>query len=226
MKPYDRSMISAWPAALLSLMAVAAQASSPPALRIEIVFDGGLTVPRRVEASAMGEVQRIWAPYGVHIVRAERCDPIDRAVRLTVAIVDRAVSSGGGQGNALGAIRFVNDEPTPAITMYLDPIVRLVAVVSLHDRYQPEWPVAFNHVVVGRVLGRALAHEIGHFVLRSNQHASSGLMRAKQILPDLVSADRHRLGLSADETARLSLVIASFYQSLPASAPPRDMVRR
>ena len=31
---------------------------------------------------------------------------------------------------------------------------------------------------LGRIIGRAVAHEIGHFLLASPAHASNGLMRA------------------------------------------------
>ena len=37
---------------------------------------------------------------------------------------------------------------------------------------------AVHHYRLGIVLGRAVAHEIGHYVLHTNTHAPSGLMRA------------------------------------------------
>ena len=40
-----------------------------------------------------------------------------------------------------------------------------------------ELPVLRDRVL-GIVLGRAVAHEIGHYLLRTNTHASHGLMRA------------------------------------------------
>jgi len=51
------------------------------------------------------------------------------------------------------------------------------------------------------VLGRALAHELGHFLLRSRTHSPKGLMRPSQALPDLVSPDRRPFTLSAGEVA-------------------------
>ena len=51
------------------------------------------------------------------------------------------------------------------------------------------------------VLGAALAHEIGHLLLPSNPHSSTGLMRKKWAQPDLWDAGRGKL-LFTPEQAR------------------------
>jgi hypothetical protein len=43
---------------------------------------------------------------------------------------------------------------------------------------------------MGRVLGRALAHEIGHYLLRSPDHSVTGLMRAQHSIAELMAEDR------------------------------------
>jgi hypothetical protein len=68
---------------------------------------------------------------------------------------------------------------------------------------------------MGRVLGRALAHEIGHFLLRSRNHSKVGLMRANPSVPDLIGRDRQTFFLSADDGKRLAWVMTA---SLQASA--------
>jgi hypothetical protein len=57
--------------------------------------------------------------------------------------------------------------------------------------------------VEGTALGRALAHEIGHYVLRTREHARSGLMRAIHPVPALIDTDRRRFTLSAGEILRV-----------------------
>ena len=37
---------------------------------------------------------------------------------------------------------------------------------------------AAREILVGRALGRALAHELGHYFLKSKIHTASGLMRS------------------------------------------------
>jgi len=40
-------------------------------------------------------------------------------------------------------------------------------------------PTAMQEQRLGLVLGRAVSHEIGHYLLRTNTHATRGLMRAR-----------------------------------------------
>jgi hypothetical protein len=37
----------------------------------------------------------------------------------------------------------------------------------------------------GRLLGRAIAHEVGHLLLGTHDHAHAGLMRARWLTPEL-----------------------------------------
>jgi hypothetical protein len=61
--------------------------------------------------------------------------------------------------------------------------------------------------ILGRMLGRALAHEMGHFLLRKQGHSSTGLMKAQQPVPDLMREDRNCCILSAADVLALDAVI-------------------
>jgi hypothetical protein len=67
----------------------------------------------------------------------------------------------------------------------------------------------FRELLFGRALGRALAHEIGHDLLRSRAHSEHRLMRGQQRSCDLVAPDRRGFGLSHHEIVRLQSVQAS-----------------
>ena len=182
-------------------------ASAPLRLRVDLVFNGP-ALPPRLEASAMEEVTRIWAPYGVDVhASSAAAGTREGGVRLTVVLADppgvRMAS------DVLGSIRFLDDVPEPGIVMYPNEIDRMVSAGRLHGRDERDWPIAFRHLILGRVLGRALAHELGHFLLRSPHHSRNGLMRSEQALPDLVGPDRHPFVLSAAEAARFASVTGS-----------------
>lgn len=87
--------------------------------------------------------------------------------------------------------------------MYPNAIAALVSTVELFGRSESSWPTALHNLIVGRALGRALAHEIGHFLLRTRYHSPTGLMRALQPITSLVAADRLCFTLSPDEVTRL-----------------------
>ena len=48
-----------------------------------------------------------------------------------------------------------------------------------------DWLATEAHVDCGRLLGRAIAHEIGHLLLGTAGHASRGLMRARWLTGEL-----------------------------------------
>jgi hypothetical protein len=60
----------------------------------------------------------------------------------------------------------------------------------------------FSHVYA-RFIGRVIAHEFGHLLLRSRDHAKTGLMRARFTFRDAVSDHRQGFHLEPETVARL-----------------------
>jgi len=186
-------------------------------IQIEIVFDGTPLPPKR-EASAMREIRQIWARYGVDVHRSS-ADAVrtDRAVRLAVTVVDHDVPH--LPPGALGSIGFVDEVPEPAIAMYPGAIDSLVSNVEFFGRNEHDWPAPLRDLLVGRVMGRALAHEIGHFLLRTTHHSTAGLMRAQQPVTYLVDPDPRRFLLSSDEVTRLVSSVSRPHLAASGAAP-------
>jgi hypothetical protein len=187
-------------------------------LRVDLVLHGPPMLPR-IEAAAMEEITGIWARYGVDVFLSDVSDIGQEGdVRLDVRLTgdsDQRVASG-----ALGSILFLDAEPQPAINMYPRAIDALVSTATLAGSTELQWPTAFREAVVGRVLGRGLAHEIGHFLLRSRQHPAVGLMRTPHLVPDLVSPDRRRFVLSTDEQMLLASSRSARFRSSPETVRP------
>jgi hypothetical protein len=53
------------------------------------------------------------------------------------------------------------------------------------------------------VLGRALAHEIGHYLLGTREHSTSGLMRAAPRIDELMAVFDPKMVLSPQQQAVL-----------------------
>jgi len=178
-----------------------------PRVRVDIAFQG-LPMPSRLEASAMEEVTHIWAEYGVDIQAVNPGEPRrDDAVRLSVVLAN--LPNTPTAPGMLGSIPFLDDTPEPVIILYPRAITTLVSGVKVSALPDHDWPFLLRDLIEGRVLGRALAHEVGHYLLRSRQHSSLGLMRARQSTFDLVSLDRRHFTLSTVELRRLFSVITS-----------------
>ena len=191
----------------------------PPRLHVDVVFEGQL-MPRNIEAVALMETAVIWAAYGVDIRAVSASDGgRDSAVRLTVMFDDHPNPHMAAE--ALGSIQFLDGVPEPAIVIHTNAIAELISNVRVYGKTDREWPMALRDLLVGRVIGRALAHEIGHFLLRSRHHPEIGLMRASHPMPDLVSPDRRHFVLSADEVTRLASVTLTSLQVTPGLHRPR-----
>ena len=171
----------------------------PRHLRVDITIEG-VSAPPAFVTAAIEEAADIWAAYGVDVRKPRPNDAEhDRAVGLavTLATPERRKETG-----ALGSIVFSGDAPEPTIVLYPEAASALIAAVT-SSRRENSWPAAPRDRVLARVLGRALAHEIGHFLLRSKSHSTAGLMRAEQIGTDLMAPDHRGFALSADEVRRL-----------------------
>jgi hypothetical protein len=187
---------------MLSVSFVAALAPAAPApaarVRVELVFTG--TVPAGIDALIVDEAARVWAPYGVAVSRASGsaragCD----SLVMRVAIVDKPAQD--VNDHALGSILFLAAEPTPFISLYAGTASDLVASVASGSMSQ--WTTSYHDGVMGRVLGRALAHEIGHYLLGTREHSISGLMRAAPRIDELMAVFDPKMILSPQQQAVL-----------------------
>jgi hypothetical protein len=199
-------------AATLALVlsgAITVPAAPKPRILVDIAFSGR-AMPVLLESTALKEASMIWAHYGVDLRTVDAdCPGRDGAIAIQVVLADRPEVP--LPDNALGSIVFEKDVPGSVILMYPDAIAALVSNATVMERSEPEWPTILRHIVLGRALGRALAHEIGHFLLRSRDHTPVGLMRARQSVADLIAPERSRFTLSPPEFARLVAAV-------PASA--------
>jgi hypothetical protein len=180
MRSHQKAAVAAWIAAAITLTAgQTTRAAEPLSIRI---YDS-LRNSAATLASARAVAGAILAGGGAGAVTWRDCssgcaDPV-RGRELLVRIM-RAPA--GVPAGSLGcAVVDLRTGAGTLATVYGDR-VRVVA--------------ARTGVVEGTLLGRAIAHEIGHLLQGTSQHATSGLMRAQW-------SDRElRNNLAADWTFR------------------------
>jgi hypothetical protein len=161
----------------------------------------------RVEAAALDEVRSIWAPHHIAL-RVARRDSLmeDGILRLAVVVTDQRDPH--LKPGTLGAVRFRAGAPEPTILLFSNAIETLVdETPALH--HGTEFLPAARDQMTGRMIGRALAHEIGHVLLRSHGHSPDGLMRAMHRSSDFVAVERQGFALSGDDAKRVDEIIAS-----------------
>jgi hypothetical protein len=91
------------------------------------------------------------------------------------------------------------------------------SLIAAHDRRPTFSRVYFDRVLAfaataradaAVILGRAIAHELGHLLLRTNRHPSSGLMRATWLSAELRSTDPGMWAFLPQEAIDLRAAIA------------------
>ncbi len=117
------------------------------------------------------------------------------------AVCDQALSSGdvvvrlivgsegeSGERRALGYSLFDANGVSGFATVYVDRV---------------DWLAKRAQYPRAPVLGRAIAHEIGHLILRSNAHTDTGLMREVWTAEQVVRNRREDWTFSADQSGDL-----------------------
>jgi hypothetical protein len=162
------------------------------------------------------EADAIWRAHGVSIVAApDRVSPPSADARLVVTLARAAhPSAAPGRRERLGAILFDHDNvPATTITIDVASVTTTVAAVRFAGRPYDQWPRAWRDALVGRALGRVLAHEVGHYLLASRQHGADGLMRAAFDGDELLRPGRGGFAVAARDLPRLRTRLAGLGRS-------------
>jgi hypothetical protein len=175
----------------LTLLLVPVSGTALPPIPVAVFAPGSTdSLVNQIWAEAAG----IWKSAGIafewHRVGSE-----EEGCRwpLEVTIDDRRTSV--EPGNALGWITFTANSP--------DRFIHL-SRVRAEDmaRTTPglaDATIASHEVLIGRALGRALAHELGHYLLRSKVHTSRGLMRGAWTADDSFGSRRNEFELTPEQ---------------------------
>src|SRR2546427_4233189 len=152
--------------AVLALCGPTVSAYQPVNLRLN--FESKGTAPAAIRDAAVLEAARVWEPYGIVVDAGEPTICTSGNMRLAVAI---DLEGGSEQNDILGSVRFAPDgTPESKVTLHYRAIVKLATSVARMDLEPRQWPVALRDQIIARTFGRALAHEIGHILLRSPHH--------------------------------------------------------
>jgi hypothetical protein len=177
------------------------------------------------------EVNQIWAPYGVSIEGlVEPCKTPGDGPMLKVRVrkVDDVRPVGIPRGT-LGNIYFVAGKPTPLIDLWADEAVRVMGGGQVMLNQGLSDPRV--RIEMGRLLGRSLAHELGHYLLGSRVHTEEGLMRRSYAQKDGKSKARGCFALDADQAARVERTVSTWrverysYATVPSPDTISPMTR-
>lgn len=185
----DRYARLALPCVLGAVMATPVTAARPAAvsrdcpsssrpLRVHVV-NGAAALPRTLD-TAIEETTAIWATAGIRLTWTfppASLDPTDN--KTVVVMIQRGLKRPVRDVAAsplLGLVPFGERGPGSLIEVSFDAITSLVMSGTYLNRPVARLPALLQQVLLGRGLGRVVAHEIGHW-LAGQGHMPDGLMR-------------------------------------------------
>ena len=182
-------------AALAAAASPVVNRTAPP---IVIDLDAVSDVSPSLVAIAIAETDAVFRGAGVRFIWRRGAS---RRALLHVSITNE---SGPARGNTpLGWLVFEDDVPGHEIHLsygnakqYLEESREVVGSVF-------QKTIAEREMLIGRALGRALAHELGHYLLATKQHSSRGLMKGARTAHELFSLDRS--GFAIERLDRLHI---------------------
>jgi hypothetical protein len=211
-----------------------ADAAPPDGRRLRVLVRLDLHLdPDRLKATDMiREVRDIWTPY-VDIDFADSGTRIgtlyDDEVRVVVVDHPRTLTPSGS--GALGWIDFYSaGQPSDTVTVSTAVVAGLIKDGRWGGRPVRDLPRGIQERFVSQALSRGIAHEIGHYLLRSSAHAPSGLMRSRLSVADIMAPGHSLFRLRPAEITLLErrtntgIMAAAPAEKPagPATAPKRD----
>src|SRR5690349_11389048 len=175
-------------------VALAAAPSPMPPMTVRVVVAAGIA-PGLVTA-LLAETDAVWRPNGVAFSWTREVNAVRRAERPFQAapllvVIGHMTRRGPDNRLPLGWITF--DDPTtpePQISMSYSNAVALLENSAGVVGVAATMPRLRRDTLLARAMGRALAHELGHYLLASKAHSSVGLMRGVQTAFELFSTER------------------------------------
>ena len=143
--------------------------------KVDVLLTTAPTLSTSARASMMNEAAAIWRQHGVLLdwLNPSEVRPV-ASNRLRVLIVQkRLMGADADERVAVGELVRPPDGHAVA-SVSIEGAQHLISSVRGRAGYEL---IAVDERRLGTVLGRALAHEIGHYLLDTHTHARSGLMR-------------------------------------------------
>jgi hypothetical protein len=190
--------LASWPCALA--VAAAPGTGQPAHQRVWLFMsfrDTSLACPSTVR----DEIVRIWRLNGVEVVYPHSSSEVSRTVQSPRSAVVFLLGSAedlpaqflsGVSRSAFGATLADGGVTLPVTYAFIDRALRFV-------RHAQRDASGHQELTLSLLLGRIVAHEIGHVLLRSVAHSSTGLMRSSFDYFDLMPGGDCAYKLTAEE---------------------------
>ncbi len=164
-------------------------------------------------ADIIGAANRIWMPYDLAIEPGHGPD----AIKIVVS-PGMMPSPTTAPGWALGDTLFTDGHASPYIHLWRGAAEALAMNSQIDGRTFTSRPIVERDGILTQMLGVALAHELGHYLLDSSSHSTAGLLRGTIDVGDLAYPRPSHLRLTSEQRRRIC-------QQLPDAVAEHDRER-
>jgi hypothetical protein len=151
-------------------------ASEPSSLTLNLHFTSSDALPGESRRALMAEAESIWKVEHIRLNWLRESTVAEDGPTLRVLVVARPVprTKEHSPWTVAELLRLDGSNATAIAST-----IGARRIIDEGRRLLLSEPAALHDRRLGVVLGRAVSHEIGHYLLDTNTHATSGLMRAR-----------------------------------------------
>jgi hypothetical protein len=154
-------------------------------------------ISNAIVSGALNEATAIWSAAGLTLQwRVSNRAPVAIEPSTVRIILDDARGTASGGDLPIGWITFgPSGMPAPLLHLSRWNANQLLETAAAYrDR-----PSSYKDLLLARALGRALAHELGHYLMASKDHSKSGLMKGRRFVDEFFSPTRDGFQLDDGE---------------------------
>jgi len=168
-------------------------------VHVRVDQDGGLSVAQ--VRAVVAQMRQIWSEAGVGVTSGghdEPSGPGEATISLRILRLSVAPNS---RGEPILAWTVVERDGTPAPVLLVSlPTIRAILSRAEFAGYRTDkLTIGVLDELTARAIGRAAAHELGHYILQQAGHRDSGLMRPSFSATELVGAWLRPFQVAANE---------------------------
>ena len=191
----------------IAVIVAAAVAAAAPAAPVNpslppIVVNLAATsdVSPRVIKMAVEEVETLFRSAGIRFIW-RRGDHLPGALRVVIGAEPGPALD---RNTPLGWLEFDNGVPSRDIHISYRNTERFMEASREVVRLINQKTIVEHDLLLGRALGRALAHELGHYLLAAKEHTAKGLLKGARTAQEFFSPDRSPFALNAVERRQIA----------------------
>ena len=184
-----------------------ATAVGRPVVRVLVQAEGTLSDDPRTLGEIVQGAREIWRPYA-DVTFDVTGKGVGASTSLRLVVTDRV--SPVSDGASLGWIEFVDGRPSNVISVSTGAATALMKA--------SRWgglPKTVQRLFLVRAMSRAIAHELGHYLLATSAHARHGLMRGALTADEIMQPTRSSYRLDRAQIQRLEQGVLVARQGAP-----------